>query len=281
MVLMTTIALLTDFGTRDGYVGALKGVLRASCPEAILVDISHEIAPQDVRGAGAALVRSYRYFPPATIFLVVVDPGVGTQRRALALATSAHRFVAADNGVLSEILRIESDWEAVELTERKYWREPLSATFHGRDIFAPIAAHWGAGAQLRDFGPLLDDPLLLPARECVWDEIGRCLRGEVSSIDRFGNLITNIGPLRRESDLLLWQDERGDWQRFSAKDARVQIGDRALTGVLRTYGARPRGQLLALVDSNAYLEIALREGDAAAELGLSRGAAVILEGWVG
>ena len=275
----TTIATLTDFGTRDGYVGAMKGVLRARCPAAALIDISHDIAPQDVAGAATALARCYRYFPAATVFLVVVDPGVGTARRALAVAAGGYRFVAPDNGVLTAVLRSETGWRAVALTDRQYWREMHSDTFHGRDIFAPVAAHWANGVDMMAFGDEITDPLLLSMTTAVWDVETGSFRGEVRDVDRFGNLLTNIGPFVRVGDALEWQGGMGELRTLPVKSACVQVGGQELRGIQRTYGSVTRGKLLALIDSSGYLEIAIREGDAAAALGLGRGAPVAL--WVG
>ena len=278
MVTNTTIAMLTDFGTRDGYVGTVKGVLRARYPAAALIDISHDIAPQDVAGAATALARCYRYFPVATVFLVVVDPGVGTARRALAVAAGGYRFVAPDNGVLTAVFRSETGWRAVALTDRQYWREMHSDTFHGRDIFAPVAAHWANGVDMMAFGDEITDPLLLSMTTAIWDaETGR-FRGEVRDVDRFGNLLTNIGPFVRVGDALEWQNDTDDQMTLQAERAHVQVVGQELCGIQRTYGEVMRGEMLALIDSGGYLEIAIREGDAAAALGLGRGAAVAL--WV-
>ena len=279
MVTNTTIAMLTDFGTRDGYVGAMKGILRACCPAAALIDISHDIAPQDVAGAATALARCYRYFPVATVFLVVVDPGVGTVRRALAVAAGGYRFVAPDNGVLTAVFRLEKRWQAVALTDRRYWREARSDTFHGRDIFAPVAAHWAHGVDISALGDEVTNPILLPMAIAVWDAETASFRGEVRDVDRFGNLLTNIGPFARAGDALEWQGGAGEQLTLSVERACVQVAGQQLRGIQRTYGEVARGETLALIDSSGYLEIAIREGEAAVVLGMERGAAVAL--WVG
>ncbi len=162
-----SIALLTDFGLQDTYVGVMKGVMLDICPEARLIDLTHAIRPQDVRQAALALLDSYRYLPRRTVFLVVVDPGVGSTRRAIAVDAGPYWFVGPDNGVLSYALREIGEWEAFELTNDRYWLPDSSNTFHGRDIFAPVAAHIAYGSSVKPFslgelGTPIDDPVLLP-----------------------------------------------------------------------------------------------------------------------
>ncbi len=184
------IAFLTDFGTQDHYAGTMKGAVLGICPDATLVDITHDIAPHDVLGGALELAASYKYFPAGTIFVVVVDPGVGSARRGLAADTGDYRFVAPDNGVLSAVLRESPAKKIVELTERRYARPTVSRTFEGRDRFAPAGAWLGKGIQLAALGrPVTDIVRLdLPAPESSADAI----RGVVMRVDRFGNLVTNI-----------------------------------------------------------------------------------------
>ena len=191
------VALLTDFGTRDHYVGAMKGVVLGICPEAALVDISHDVPSHDVLTASLELAAAYRYFPAGTVFLAVVDPGVGSARRGLAAEAGDYRFVAPDNGVLTAVFRDVAPRRVVELTERRYARPTVSRTFEGRDRFAPGAAWLAKGIQLTALGrPLADySSIDIPIPET---EDGR-IAGEVLRVDKFGNLVTNIDRQAFES----------------------------------------------------------------------------------
>jgi len=184
------IALLTDFGTRDHYAGTMKGVALGICPDATLVDISHEIAPHDVLSGALELAASYKYFPPGTIFLAVVDPGVGSTRRALAADAGGYRFVAPDNGVLTLVFKEAPPKRVVEITERRYARPTVSRTFEGRDRFAPAAAWLAKGIDLSGLGRALTSwhALAVPEPALAEDRIV----GEVLRVDRFGNLVTNV-----------------------------------------------------------------------------------------
>src|SRR5215813_571055 len=185
------VALLTDFGHRDPFVGTMKGVMLGINPDLQLIDISHEITPQHIREAAIVLSAAYPYFPPRTIFLVVVDPGVGGTRRPIVVETAGHLFVAPDNGVLGLALDRTEVRRVIHATETRYFRQPISRTFHGRDVFAPLAAWLSRGVEGHEMGPTIDDyqRLELP-RPRVKD--GGRLEGEVIYQDRFGNLITNI-----------------------------------------------------------------------------------------
>ena len=253
------IALLTDFGTRDGFVAAMKGAALGVNPDARFLDISHEIAPQSVL-EGALVLRSvFAYLPPGAIAVAVVDPGVGSVRAILAARVAGRVLLAPDNGLLAPILE-ENDAEAVHrVTARRYFREPVHPTFHGRDVFAPVAAHVSLGVPLDALGEraAAHEPLALPRVAPSHEGVA----GEVIHIDRFGNLVTNL----RETDL----GETG------ARDARLSIGDRVIEGVSRTY-SDAISALHAVVGSWGYVEIALRGGDAARTLGVSRGTKVEL-----
>src|SRR5689334_23562348 len=184
------IALLTDFGTRDHYAGTMKGVALGICPDATLVDITHEVPAHDVLAGALELAAAYKYFPSGTIFLVVVDPGVGSARRGIAADTGDYRFVAPDNGVLTVVLKETPPKRVVELTERRYARPTVSRTFEGRDRFAPAAAWLGKGIQLSALGRPVSEihKLDIPVPEAA----AGVLRGVVLRVDRFGNLVTNI-----------------------------------------------------------------------------------------
>ncbi|MCY3936124.1 MAG: SAM-dependent chlorinase/fluorinase [Chloroflexi bacterium] len=274
MVEPVSIAIITDFGTRDGYVGAMKGVLQSLSPQATLLDITHEIAPQDVGAAAYTLGRCYRYFPPDTIFLVVVDPSVGTQRKPLAIQAGAHRFVAPDNGVLTKAIQDQPIWEAVCLTQRQYWREEVSHTFHGRDIFAPVAAHWANGTPLHRFGERVADLVMLTEDGPRWERELPGFSGRVTQVDQFGNLITNIGPFVRVGSSLQWQDDAGQTQVCAANAFIIEMAGLTLRGVQSTYADAAKGEALALLDSAGQLEIAVHRGNAAEACGLSRGAKI-------
>lgn len=275
------ITLLTDFGEGGSYVGAMKGVMLGIAPDVRLVDISHQIAPQDIRQAASVLASVYRYFPPHTVHLIVVDPGVGGQRRPVAVETPGGRFVAPDNGVLTYVLMQEESHRAVVLKDARFWRdgEP-SYTFHGRDIFSPVAAHLASGVALDELGPACDDLVRFPLPPL--DMTSNAIRGEIIRVDRFGNALTDIAHLH-------WLDgERLEFRplhpgpaddsppRFEAAAASVAVGWHRLDGVRHRYGEAAPGHPLALVGSGGELEISVNQGSAQTQLGLKVGDAVTL-----
>jgi S-adenosyl-L-methionine hydrolase (adenosine-forming) len=252
------IALVTDFGTRDHYVGTMKGVMLGICPDLTIVDISHEIPAHDILAGAFELAASYRYFPPATIFLVVVDPGVGSARRGIAVESGDYFFIAPDNGVLSIVLDEQPPRRAVELGERRYARPTISRTFEGRDRFAPAAAWLGKGLELtalgRSAGQLVrldvPKPSVTPAS----------IDGQVVRVDRFGNLVTNI--------------DRRTFDGFVTDAIVIQIGDHEVARVVSTYvDARP-GELCALFGSSDHLEVVLNGASAAEFTAAGRGSLV-------
>lgn len=246
--MMPVITLLTDFGTADGYVAEMKGVLATRAPGVQLVDASHAIPPQDVELARLTLARYWRRFPPGTIHLVVVDPGVGSDRRAIAVRCDDRLLVGPDNGVLSPALLLPGV-EAVELPVPA----GSSATFHGRDVFAPAAARLALGEPLELLGARAVDCVLRRTPEAVRLDDGT-VQGEVIAVDRFGNLITNL---------------------VTGRQATVEIGAHRLP-LRRSYTDADADGLVALAGSSGLIEIALRDGDAARLLGLGRGARVLL-----
>jgi S-adenosylmethionine hydrolase len=255
------ITLLTDFGQADGYPGVMKGVILAIAPQAVLIDLSHEVPPYDVRLAAYLLQRHAPFFPAQTIHLAVVDPGVGTSRRPIAARAGTQYFVGPDNGLLTPLLlHAEQKGQAtqvVHLDRPGYWLPTVSASFHGRDIFAPVAAHLARNAPLQDLGTNIHDPvrLALPQPEKI--ETG--WRGEVISVDHFGNLCTNIAA-----------------DRISGQ-ARILLGDRTLDGIVRTFGERSRGMLVAHANSAGLLEISVVQGSAAQELQAKVGQPMVVE----
>ncbi len=258
------ITLTTDFGLSDGYVATMKGVMLGINPEAKLVDICHAIKPQNVPQAAFVLGMAYPYFPKKTTHLVVVDPGVGTERQAIILRTPLASFVAPDNGVLSYViqqylaepvtnksrasikegLKPGSEIEAVAITNPKFWRSPVSSTFHGRDIFAPVAALLSLGFPPIEFGEAVTSVAVLPLPQPATRPDGSMV-GHIIHIDGFGNLITDI----RRDDL----PEK-------VRMVTIEAGGRLISGLARTY-AEGSG-LVALIGSNGYLEVALKGGSA-------------------
>ena len=276
------IVLTTDFGLSDAYVGVMKGVILGINPHAAIVDLTHDIQPQDVRQGALLLGRNYPYFPPGTIHVAVVDPGVGTNRRAVLLQTPEATFIAPDNGLLSEVVKqqpgidhpepgnpdiisLPPHLKAHELTNPDFQRQPVSSTFHGRDVFAPAAAHLSLGVSPGEMGSPVTQLVYLPLREPTVHL--RAVRGEVTYIDKFGNLVTNIS-----ADHLAAAGLKG--QTIS-----TAIGDRRIVGLSRTFhdvevssSSQPGDlPLVALMGSNGYLEVALRDGNAAHALGLGTG----------
>jgi S-adenosylmethionine hydrolase len=253
------IALLTDFGARDHYAGTMKGVVLGICPDATLVDITHEVPPHDVMAGALELAASYRYFPPGAVFLVVVDPGVGSSRRGIAGEAGDYRFVAPDNGVLGVVFEETPPRKVVELTERRYARPTVSRTFEGRDRFAPAAAWLAKGIELSALGRPAGSiqKLDIPRPHVSGDE----LTGEVLRVDRFGNLITNI--------------DRKTFQKVTHDAAvEISIASHQVARVVSTYADIPAGEIAALFGSTDHLEIAANGASAAQELTIDRGAAV-------
>jgi S-adenosylmethionine hydrolase len=253
------IALLSDFGSRDHYAGTMKGVMLGICPDVSLVDITHDITPHDVHEAALQLSAAFRYFPAGTIFLAIVDPGVGSNRRGIAAEAGDYRFVAPDNGVLTAVFQDLPPKRVVELTERRYARPTVSRTFEGRDRFAPAAAWLAKGVQLNGLGrPVADyHRIELPQPEA--DD--NAIRGMVVGVDRFGNLVTNVD--RRLMD------------RFTqGRGIAISAGGHPVGRLVATYAEIQPGEVCALFGSTDHLELAANAGSAAETLGLGRGAAV-------
>jgi S-adenosylmethionine hydrolase len=262
------ITLTTDFGTADGYVGTMKGVILGITPDACLVDLSHGIAPQNVREAAFVLFASYPFFPAHVVHLVVVDPGVGSARRAVALRTPVGTFVGPDNGVFSYVMA---------LADPRYHLPRVGHTFHGRDIFAPAAAHLAAGVPVADLGPPISDPVTLPLPRL--DVAAEGIIGQVLHVDHFGNVVTSIGQLQWDDDGLWLEPAFGDTEprvRFDAARAVVAAAGQEVAEVRHTYADVAPGEVLALVGSSGYLEVAVREGSAALLLGVQPGDEVAL-----
>lgn len=249
------IAILTDFGTGDHYVGAMKGAILAVCRHATLVDVTHGIPPHDIIAGALELAAAVPYFPADTVFVAVVDPGVGSGRRALAAEAGAYRFVGPDNGVLALALDALGPGEVVALDKPEYARPTVCRTFEGRDRFGPAAAWLAAGVPLRELGSPAAGYLRPPVPEAV--VLPDRVVGEVLLIDRFGNLVSNV-PAR-------------DVARAGRGDPVVLIQGRPAGPVVETYAAVPAGSPCALVGSTGRLEVAVCEGSAAAQFGARRG----------
>lgn len=268
--MIRTIALLTDFGISDTYVGVMKGVMLSICPDLQFVDLTHAVQPQNVKQAAFLLLNSYQYFAPGTIFLVVVDPGVGGDRKPIAVQSGGYTFVAPDNGVLSYALRELGAFQAVELGNPAY-RLPASSTFHGRDIFAPAAAHLAAGVPLEQFGAAVEQPVLLPLPSLIVKS--QHIVGEVLHIDHFGSVVTSIGRLHWSDQQLVLQPRFGDALpfTFAPDSAAAIIGDQSIDRIRRTYADAAPGEALALVGSSGYLELSINQGSFAERAGVQIG----------
>lgn len=260
------IALLTDFGYRDHYVGVMKGVIASIAPAANVIDITHGIAPQAIAAGALVLAQSWRYFPPRTIFVAVVDPGVGTRRRPIAIETTAGaRFIGPDNGLLWNAANQAGLRRVVELTTARYRLAEVSATFHGRDIFAPAAAHLWCGVRMAALGSPL--PALTPAPAAPIVSVARNeLAGSIVYVDGFGNLVTNI--------------DRDCYERFARRfrglRLSVRIGKRSPIEIVRAYGEARPGSPLATFGSFEMLEVAVRDGSAAARFAGAIGGPIVV-----
>lgn len=252
------VSLLTDFGLRDAYVGVMKGVIHTHAEGVTIIDLTHGVEPGDV-AAGAYLLQSaWPYCPPGCVHVAVVDPGVGSQRRVLAAEADGSFFVAPDNGLLSGVLGTAERRRVVAVENRVFWLSPLSRTFHGRDIFAPVGAALSRGIALEDLGPITEEWVRLPTNLAEHGAGGE-VTGRVIYADRFGNLVTNIAgnelPLRPI----------------------VRVGGRVIEGVSRSYASVGPGETLAIVGSTHRLEVSVRGGSAAGVLGVKVGDAVRVE----
>lgn len=255
------VTLLTDFGCKDPYVASMKGVILGINPGAVMVDISHELRPQQVFEGAMVLRGAYRYFPPGTIHVAVVDPGVGSERRGIAVTGGGYTFVGPDNGIFGLVYPQLHDLKVYHLVNQEYFRAPVSETFHGRDVFAPVAAHISTGVPPQAMGPEITNQtgIAFPVPDVGQESIS----GEVVYADSFGNLITNI--------------ERNHLARFgNLTQLRADIGNDTLVRFCRHYQEVKCGESLALIGSGDFLEIAVREGSARALLMLKKGDKVLV-----
>jgi len=246
---MTVITLLTDFGLQDGYPGIMKGVIWKVAPAVQIADISHSIRPQNIFQGALALARTAFYFPAGTIHVVVVDPGVGTKRRPIGLRLGEYYFIGPDNGVFTLVLERaeaqEADIKAIHLDQSQYWLPEVSHSFHGRDIFAPVAAHLAAGILFDALGTPISDPVRIEIPKPVRTTQG--WQGQVIHVDYFGNLSTNLHASHLEG----------------AKQVTIRIKGNEIVGLVTSFGERPSGTLVALLDSSSFFAISVVNGNAA------------------
>lgn len=260
-MLQPIITLVTDFGQKDHYVGVMKGVILGINRSARLVDICHEIPAQDVRAAAYVLFASYRHFPKDTIHCAVVDPGVGSERKALILKTDRHLFVGPDNGIFSMICNQEKEIKVYSIHTSKDLFSEISGTFHGRDIFAPVSAYLSTGRACSELGKPVSK--FVSINTLRPDTEGSVMKGAIIHVDRFGNLITNI--CRRDFDGFLGRE------RFE-----IAAGDRSLADIVKTYSDAPAGKIVALFGSAGHLEISAVMGSASGLLHLGPGDRVLV-----
>lgn len=253
------ITLTTDFGSRDHYVGVMKGVMLSVNENVSLVDVTHSIESHDVRAASFVIGNLYRYFPKKTVHLVVVDPGVGSERRPLAVFADGHFFVGPDNGVFSSVIRSCEDFFAREIKNRDYFLKDISSTFHGRDIFSPVAAHLSLGVLFSEVGPQIQNPEMLS--HDGYSVNGGKIRGAVVYTDKFGNLITNIPTEAVEN----------------RTSALVVVGEKRIAGISESYSSVGTGEILAVGGSCGYIEISVNRGRALDVFGEASPEVVIID----
>jgi S-adenosylmethionine hydrolase len=257
------VTLTTDFGLADHYVGSMRGVIVSRCPGAQIFDISHEIAAFSIYAGAYAIDQAAPLFPAGTVHVVVIDPGVGTARRAVLVEAIGQYFVAPDNGVLSLLVARDANWKAWEISNRSLWRDQVSATFHGRDIFAPVGGALAAGeARAQDVGPEIDKIELLENLEASEMKPG-AWQGKVLSVDRFGNIVTNL----RATQFAL----------LAAQPFRLYVGKLEVKEWSKTFGAAPVGECFVYFGSSGYLEAGLNRGSAASVANATPGDTVLLK----
>jgi S-adenosylmethionine hydrolase len=255
------ITLLTDFGTKDHYVASMKGVILSINPRCILIDISHQVSPQDIQEGAFLLAHSYSYFPKGTIHLSVVDPGVGGMRKPILLVTQNHFFIGPDNGLFTLVAQREKVKKVIILSQPKYFLHKISPTFHGRDIFAPVAAHLSLGTRPNAFGHQTHSWVKIGFRKPAIRE-GKLL-GEVLHIDAFGNLISNI-------------DEKIFFRCTKGQPSVIWVAKKEIHGLGKAYWEGKPGEPMTLFGSSGYLEISMNEGNAQESLKVKRGDRVIV-----
>ncbi len=255
------LTLTTDFGLSDHYAGVMKGVILGICPRARIVDISHEVTPFEIPEGAYVIAQAYRYFPKGTVHVVVIDPGVGSLRRPILMEAAGQFFIAPDNGVLAMIYSREKHKIRV-ISNEHYFRQPVSRTFHGRDIFAPTAAHIAAGVAPAKIGKRIED-YLRPLFEKPMRSGKRTWNGRILKIDRFGNIITNFHV--------------DDFPQIERRDFAMNVGAKSTSVLVRSYSEAAPGELFVVIGSSGYLEVSVNQGSAAKMLGCQTGTGAELE----
>ena len=258
------LTLTTDFGLSDHFVGTMKGVILGICPQAQIVDISHGVTPYEIGDGAYLIAQAYRYFPKKTVHVVVVDPGVGTARRPILMEAGGQYLIAPDNGVLSMVVARERNVKCRLISNARYFLPRLSSTFHGRDIFAPVAAHLAAGVPAARMGKPIED-YLKPGFEKPHRAGKRTWIGRILKIDRFGNVITNFHV-----------DDFGD---LALRNFSFGFGPVTVSAMARNYAERAPGELFAILGSSGYYEVSVSQGSAAQTIRCESGAAVELMIW--
>ncbi|SPD75763.1 conserved hypothetical protein [uncultured Desulfobacterium sp.] len=247
------ITLTTDFGLSDPYVGIMKGVILSINPEARIIDITHHVSAGDIGQASSILFDAYRFFPEGTIHLGVVDPGVGGERRPIMVITGSHFLIGPDNGLFWPVIFADKVVKLMHLTNESYFLSSISRTFHGRDIFAPVAAHVSRGVSPLEMGQTITDPVRLDLPIC--EQEGDILRGSIIRVDHFGNLLTSI--------------PKKDVEKFFTRGSLlIRVGDATINGVKGSYSEAKEGELISLIGSSDHLEIAVNRGRACDGIGV-------------
>lgn len=257
------LTLTTDFGLSDHYVGAMKGVILGICPQAQIVDISHQISPFEISEGAYLIAQAYPCFPKKTVHVVVVDPGVGSARRPILVEAAGQYFIAPDNGVLAMVYGGEKSKVRL-ISNEKLFRHPVSRTFHGRDIFSPVAAHVASGVTPARVGKLIDN-YLRPAFQKPQRSGKRTWTGRILKIDRFGNVVTNF--------------HSGDFPDLERRNFSMHLGPRQIEVLVRSYAESSPGELFLIVGSSGYLEVSVNQGSAARAIGCEAGAPAELMIW--
>ena len=262
----TVITLMTDFGVVDGFVGVMKGVILQIAPDSRMIDVTHDIPPFSITSAAFLNEWSFGYFPVGSVHLCLVDPGVGTDRRILITETCGHIFVAPDNGLLTPIFERPEPVRIINAVNQRYWMDKISHTFHGRDIFAPLAAHIASGVAIDEMGEEINDPLKMSFKQPV--VAADSIECRVCHIDRFGNLITNLD----QPTFLQWIKDNN----LNQDDIIVQSHNYSIDGITQAYGIKNQGDMLAVFDGYDRLEIAINGGSASHITGLGFDAPVYI-----
>lgn len=284
------ITLLTDFGTQDAYVGVMKGVIAGINPSVNIVDICHSVSPQDIFNGAYLLYTAYKYFPKGTIHTAIVDPGVGSKRDIVCVETKDYFFLVPDNGLLSFIVQEERPKSVIRVTNNKYFLPLLSSTFHGRDVFAPVAAHLSLGVKPQQLGIMINHLEQLNIPKPFRKKTGQ-MEGQIIYIDRFGNLISNITKehlMQHDHSQSLFKTQMKETPlpislplqggvKINLKCLEITIGKKKIIGLIKTYTDVNAGEPLALIGSAGFLEVSINQGNAQKYFKVDKGSKIIIE----